>query len=405
LRQHLLGIARLTAAICLVSALGACGVNVEGDDPPANSIYEPVGLALHPSGRYLYVVNSNFDLAYRRDRGGSVVVVDTDTMNIVPGGGVQVGTFGGLIQLNSPASGDPTRAYVAVRGDRTVVALELSEDGSQLRCNGEQTSQACVLPTPNEDPFGLSVRSLEFDIDGVSTPVDLVAVSHLLGDSVTAFAIPGDGLAGFTRVTSPLISGGNAIARSPRTNHFYVTGRFESSVVAFRPVFDSDGEIEGLFETGSVDIDRAAPFGGVDSRGIDFNQAGTMAFVANRAPDSLLLVDVGPTDPQTGAGARNVVVDTIQMPASPATVRAVEVEPGRELVYVSIFGQEEVVVVDPVTRTIIQNIALPSEGFDLVADTVLHKRLYVSLFEENTIGYIDLDPSSETFHQFQGVLP
>jgi DNA-binding beta-propeller fold protein YncE len=405
LRQHIPKVTRLSALACLITAATACGVSVEGDDPPRGVIYEPVGLALHPANRYLYVVNSNFSLNYRRDRGGSVVVVDTDTLELLPNSGVQIGTFGGEIALNSPANGEPTRAYVTVRGDRSLVALDLSDGGARLRCGGGVLTAACALSTGGEDPFALSVRTLEFNVQGQPTQVDLVAVAHLLGEDVAAFAIRGDDLRSFNRVSSPLIAGAGGIARSPRTNQFYVTGRFEGAVVSFRPVFSADGEVEGLFETGSATIDRASPFSGVDSRGIAFNKAGTMAFVANRAPDSLLFVDVGPADPQTGAGARNRVVDALTMPSAPASVLVVEVAPGRELVYVTAYDEEEVIVIDPQTRAIVDAIELPSGGYSMAADTQRHKRLYVSLFEDDQIGVIDLDPDAEGFHTVTEVFP
>ena len=42
-----------------------------GIEAPNDEIYFPAGIAIHPSGQYIYVVNTNFDVQYGVDRGGS----------------------------------------------------------------------------------------------------------------------------------------------------------------------------------------------------------------------------------------------------------------------------------------------------------------------------------------------
>lgn len=394
----------LMATVASAMAWSGCGAEVVGDDPPLDRIFDPVGIALHPSGRYLYVVNSNFDLDYREDRGGTVTVVDTDTLGVIPGSTVQIGTFGGDIALNAPPGGQgPTRAYVAVRGDKSVTALDLSEDGSALSCQGDTLSTRCRIPTSNEDPFGLAVASFDLEIDGQSTAVDFVAVAHLLGGDITGLTIRGESLDGFSRSNADIAVGANDIARSPRTGQFYVTSRFDNDVKAFRPVIGPRGELSGVFETASVGIDNAAPSGGFDSRGIAFNASGTMAFVANRGPDSLVFIDVGPTDPETGGGTRNAVVDVMLMPEDPAEIAPVEID-GRELLYVSSFSSKSITVVDPVTRAIVGNVELSSSPYGMAVDQLRHRRLYVSLFSEGAVGVVDIDPASPSFNQMTAVI-
>ena len=400
--RHVAGFAAALASVLI--ALTGCGVEVQGPEPPTDRFVYPVGMALHPNGRYLYVVSSNFDVEFRQDRGGTVSVVDTDRLEIVQAGGAQIGTFGGDIALNSPGGGAPTRAYVAVRGDSSVTALEIEGGGGQLRCKGASRSAACQLPTGSDDPFGLLVDStVVSDPVAGEVPIDFVAVAHLVGGNITAFAIKGDDAKNNSRVSAPLVAGAYAIARSPRTGQYYATSRFTNTVVSFRPVYDATGAIEAIFELDEISIDNAAPFSGLDSRGIAFNNDGTMAFVANRGPNSLLFVDVGPTNLENFSGSRNQLVDILPMPSGPAKVEYINFG-DTERVYVSSYADELIVVVDPASHRIVQTIDIPGKPYTMVVDQVRHQRLYVTLFNANAVAVIDIDPDSPSFNEVVSVV-
>ncbi len=58
---------KLLAFSCLaISLVAACSPEGEGLDPPQGKIYFPVGLLVGSEGRFLYIVNSDFDLQYNR---------------------------------------------------------------------------------------------------------------------------------------------------------------------------------------------------------------------------------------------------------------------------------------------------------------------------------------------------
>ena len=390
------------AALCALAA--ACGVEVEGPDPPMDTIYEPVGMALHPSGDYLYVVNSNFNLSYREDRGGTVVVIDTDTLDVLDSGTIQIGTFGGDIKLNAPAEGGPTRAYIAVRGNRSVTVLDLEDGGARFNCptDSPRRSSTCQISSTNDDPFGLAVTTFPAVVNDQTIEVDFVAVAHLLGGDVMSFTLK-QSLIDAVPVSATLTSGANAVELNPRTGHFYATNRFDGSVVAFRPVLDLDGDVAAIVETGTVAIENASPYSGFDSRAIAFNNDGTEAYVSNRGPNSLLFVDVGPSDLNSNTGVRNRVIDLMPLPREPAELLSVDVG-DRELIYVAAYEDSLITVIDPVTRTILHTIEMPGEPYDMVVDQVKHQRLYVSLFLENAIAIVDIDPASPSFNQVTSVI-
>lgn len=106
----------------------SCISEYEGISPDPTLIHYPIGLAVHPSGRYLYVANSNFDLAFT---GGTLMVFDTaedeeitsdflgvkttyKTLKRMEGSTVEIGSFAGQMLLSK----DGTRGYLAVRNDR-----------------------------------------------------------------------------------------------------------------------------------------------------------------------------------------------------------------------------------------------------------------------------------------------
>lgn len=122
--------------LCLLGLLGwvvglaSCTNQAPGISPDPTLIHYPTGIAVHPSGKFLYVANSNFDLAYT---GGTIMVFSTDeskeidvdrsgiktkvkTLELMQSATVEIGSFAGEIVLNRTG----TKAYVAVRQDRKV---------------------------------------------------------------------------------------------------------------------------------------------------------------------------------------------------------------------------------------------------------------------------------------------
>lgn len=139
--------------------------------PRPDQLDWPIGLQVHPNGRYLYAVNSNFDTRYNEAFGGTISVFDLANQKILTGNGPFIPSFGGQIKLND----DATKAYVTVRYDNQVLALDVAENGSALGCEDDQgrltseldqcrirrvpsVSDGALMPA---DPFGLDVVTLQ----------------------------------------------------------------------------------------------------------------------------------------------------------------------------------------------------------------------------------------------------
>lgn len=171
----------LFVLLLLIVPLG-CFVNCtntsKGVSPDPTQLHYPIGIAVHPSGKYLYVSNANFDLAYT---GGTVMVLDTQenktaifdvdgvqtelkTLTLNKEATVEIGSFAGQIVVNQAG----TKAYVAVRQDKksnspidvsSIITLNIdtSKTGKgHLSCNEKTLSKDETGGVGTEEKFDLT---------------------------------------------------------------------------------------------------------------------------------------------------------------------------------------------------------------------------------------------------------
>lgn len=430
---------REIAAILLFAATctTACADPYEEPIPRRDLLNWPIGLAMHPGGRYLYAVNSNFDTRYRQDVGGTLSVVDLETQELRPRSGPFLPSFGGYVRL----SGDARRAYVTARQSNTVVALDVAPDGSAVFCNdgGTATSDptACALrripdvagsPVISPDPFALDVTTLNWtNVDGDPFDIDLINVAHLRGDNVTSIAIPRGGDAApvaASMKSASLVPGGAVIARRPGTRDIYVGGRVSREVAVYFPYLAPDsGAVQAIVRRASILLGNIGQT--VDTRGLAFSEDGNTLYVVTRAPDALHVVDLGPSDPDTATGTSYKVTATMPIARNPSSAHIHTGPDGRTLVYIPSFDEKVIEVIDPETLTMVDRIELGAQPYDFVVDTGPAQcvpggrcHAYVSLFNDlpnaagtcgdhrtepcGSIGIIEMDPTSERYHQLIG---
>lgn len=163
-----------TIAFLAIFGVG-CEDNYTDPLPRSDQLDWPIGLEVHPNGRFLYVVNSNFDTRYNEEHGGTISVFDLQTQKMLAGNGPYIPSFGGQIKLNT----DGTKAYVTVRYENQILSLDVAENGSALGCNvpkvdgssnltselatcriqrAPDDSNGALVPS---DPFGLDVLTLQ----------------------------------------------------------------------------------------------------------------------------------------------------------------------------------------------------------------------------------------------------
>ncbi|MBN1947341.1 MAG: beta-propeller fold lactonase family protein [Bradymonadales bacterium] len=388
---------KLDRALAVLGTIALLGSGIvacqefQGVLAPADRLFFPVGIAVHPEGRYLYVVSSNFDVSYRHDRGGTVAVVDTDVLEILPETTMTIGSFGSQTVLSE----DARRLYVAVRGDDSVVRLNVSASGRSLRCEERLDGLPCRLTNLAADPVALVVDQFEADLEvGGLTAIELIVTSHLQSAAISAISIKNGDPSTEVRLSTDLIAGGSAIAINPRNGYYYAVGRFSGQIRSFWPVVGREGDIAAIYGLGSVSLSN--PLGTYDARDIVFAPDGNRAFVAVRNPNAILVIDTSPSDPLYGGGSRDLLIDQIDLAKTPTALAYVEDELGPAL-YVAEYGADQLTVVDPDNCLVVDHFEVGDGPSRMAVDQTRHQRIYVTLFNEDAVAVVDIDPNSPTY--------
>ncbi|WP_428262961.1 YncE family protein [Haliangium sp.] len=421
--------ARVPLLVALAAALAGCPA--AGDDvrPPSTQFYYPTALAASPDGAALFVVNANADLLYNT---GSVVVVDLvavdalvadpaaggcapayeqpavrecDEAGVITGSrGVRIGNFASAAAVQALADG-ALRLFVTVRGDPSVTWIDY-RDG-ELSCAGGEEIPLCDddnrvtrfrddpdLPPLTAEPFGIYVDSdnhyavvthlIEAAISLIHTPEDGPPV---LADKLNGVFTPNGNVQSALGVAGRRGAGDSDLV--------YVTSRSDTRVQTLYVEPNVAGSLPRFALGDYFFLDSVSPNGDLrDVRGISFNADGTRAYIVNRSPPMLHVIDTA-----TGADGTptNEVVANVEMCRDAANV--VVTDPGQgERAYVSCFPAGQVWVVDPDLGTVEDIITVGSGPHSMTLDPS-RKRLYVGNYLDDTVAVVDIDPTSATGNQ------
>lgn len=430
-----------------------CSASEDSIAPPRDRLYHPAGLAVDPSGDWLYVANANADLRYGN---GSLVALDIKKADALiaagPGGRpdycttsalspgtllcdeensdllektstVRIGNFAGELRyLPRPGGG---RLITAVRGDPSVTWADVSVASGKpvLTCAKTASSTTGLATTCDEthritsvarvpatasatddalrlpgEPFGLSIDET----------LELGYVTHLSTGHVTLLDLRGslpaplaiDFRAGFFTANSA--GDLTAYAVQPRTpgnpdGLIYLTSRTAARIATFRvtsalPPPASEARTGSRLVPGPT-FDLPAQFvatgSPADVRGIAFADAGDRAYVLSRAPAQVMVLDTS-IDAATGL-PRNQLVDQIEVCAQPSLLRVRESAAGTR-VYVVCFAAGQVWVVDPGAARVVDVIDTGRGPNAIAIRETPTPRAYVANFVDATISVIDLAP-------------
>lgn len=442
-RPHWFVPPRALRAACL--ALGVAGVGCpanEGVDPPGDSFFYPVTLAASPSGRWLYVTNSDFDLRYN---GGTVVPVDLACIRAKvadptharcaalappvrcvadrdePGG--HVCETRGFVRADQVRSISPyavdsaiarypdrTRLYVAVRGDGSVTwfdiddegGLDCGAEGALARCGddhrvGADSAQSPTAARLPPDPSALSLDPARgwVLVTHQSTSVGLARAS-LIRDGAFAGGGGAPVLLSALGGLSPGLSDAALLPRAPGSDErstWVATSRAEASLSFFHAYPGNAALRDGVpFLYRSAIIGVRGLSGGNDNRAValDPDASRHRAFVVSRAPEALLSVTLDPANPTAAT-----VADVVPVPrgASRLVVRVVD---GRTQVLVVSFDARRVTVIDPDERRVVGQVITRRGPHQAVLDpSPTHPFLYVADFLDGALEVIDLRPPAD----------
>jgi hypothetical protein len=403
---------------------------------PTDMLYFPIGVAADPAGDFLYVNSSNFDLAYDY---GTVVALDLSTHRLVAESAVQVPSFGGELVLRD--NGDlGAQMYLPTRDGNTVVWIDIERDNEssapRLACNDDESvteeaaticagSHVLVLADPvdaaaacgsawdtsldSENPQGLDNASAAVNCEGggpgeepfgAAVSARPGEVPHLyvgsFGGDLSVFRLSETGAPFFSKEVDVVV-GTYDVAVHPQVEQVYATTKFANVVQNILIGDDSGASAVDVSVESSIVVSNDTI--GIDfGRGIAFNATGTRAFVAYRTPPTLVIVD---TEIDADGKPVNRILAAVPVGSDPAIVAVAPSGPGgSERVYVSAFLADQVWVVDPRLAVVVDVIDVGDGPYDMaVAKNGDRFRLYVSLFEENAIGVIELDIKKAFYHQ------
>ena len=427
--------------LAFLLVLLGCPATSEEVRPPQNQLFFPSSMAVTPDENVLLVTNGNSELRFDS---GTLAIVDLDVVEQLlapwlaertlpsdtddcndccerdadqahvlvcnerrvmrPEGMVRIGNFATDIRLQTMSDGS-ARAFLPVRGDPSVTWVDYDPSEKTLRCGDSGSSfPSCDeahrltqmrgdvdLETLTDEPFGAYVDSGN----------GYAMITHLTRASVTLIDAPPGGEAPqlvdvthdlFARNAAQLTGSVGVAGRSPGTTGdlVYVTSRSESRIQTLtvdRPA--EQGTLPRIVRSDFFFLSNPIPAD--DARGIVFSADSTRAFITNRDPPALHVIDTSLSE--TGS-PRNTQLSSVEMCTGTAVISIADMGRG-ERVFASCFSLGQLWIIDPNAATVEAIISI-GRGPHAVTVSPTRKRAYVSNFLEDTIAVVDMTPGSAT---------
>jgi DNA-binding beta-propeller fold protein YncE len=434
---------RPAVPVLLVTGLLA-GCPAGGDDlqPPRDNLIYPTGLAVSPDASRLFAVSANSDLRWSS---GSVLAADLDAIDELVSqwlalpldrcqsqagplanescacdledpsilscdqslvfdrdSGVRIGNFATDIDVQDLGDGE-LRLFVPVRGDPSVTWIGYR--GGELQCDGGgEGFPLCdddrILGFASDPERTLRAEPFEVFVDSDD---QFAVITHLQRAAVSLITTPVDGTPALVDEMSNLFSGdslgvqaaigvaGRQVADAQGTL-VYVTSRTDNRIQILSVAPGQDAGQARLVPAGFFFLDSVEP--STDSRGIAFNADGTRAYVANRNPPMLHVLDTATTPEGT---PRNEIHANVELCRDPANLVAGDPGGGTR-VYVACFPEGQVWAIDPEVG-VVEAIITTGSGPHALAMDEQRKRLYVANFLDHSLAVIELDPASPVRNQ------
>ncbi|MCP4447654.1 MAG: YncE family protein [Myxococcales bacterium] len=421
----------LVLTLAALPMLAGCPATSDEVRPPDDQFFFPTGMAIDGDEGSLFVTNANSDLRYDS---GSIVVVDLERVKelaaswlnggqvpagadceidstiattlvcneaevIVADSTVRTGNFATEIGVQALDDGS-ARVFAAVRGDPSLTWLDFDPASRELECGGSGAMPRCnqehrltrlrddeSIGNLPAEPFGLYVDSA----DG------FVIMTHLTQGAVSLADAPTDGsppvisdALGGVFDTDPSTGARSALGAAARLpgGRVYVTSRSEERVQIFT-VARIGASPPALVPSDYFFLRDVLPSD--DARGIRFNEEGTVAYVVNRDPAVLQVLD---TSLDAAGQPKNTLKQVIEICSNASNLTVGDLGAG-EKVYVACFREGQVWVVDPIGGGV-DAIVDVGRGPQAIAISEEKEQLYVTNFLEDTVAVVDLTLASPT---------
>ena len=419
--------------LCVGPGLPSCSLDNPGDPPPEGKIYLPGGLHISQqsadsAARFLYVVNSNFDLRYNA---GSLQAYDLTaldeeitetcgddlgpTCEIEPSDVLADEVLVPSLVTSIASSSDARRLYVTTRTDSDLTVVDVDDgDDEPLSCGDSGDRRCDDAHTTYRDPIASQRRLVvpgeavgivagrAQDFAGEDDPTlegEYVLVAHR-GGEVSLFHDDGSSaleLQDVLTLGGPLrpLREPTGITFDPVTRLAYLSVFARETIdIAGKKVLGRVGIAPGattasLFDNGALSIEGVSL--GRDTRGIAMNPlVAGQALVVSRAPNSLMWVDVASALEGNGEGGPTQAVVWRSESIGRGPSRVITGPLGdRTIAIVSCFDGRQIFILDAATAEPISIVHNFSGPFEVALDSV-RQRLYVADFRSSVVRVLDL---------------
>lgn len=412
-------------ALATLVAIAGCNFDQKGIAVTPATLNFPIAVSLSPpeapgeASRYLFVVNSNFDLRFNdgtlmafalddvarvlADEGCSesspCTVRDISTL-LPPGGEVGIGSHSDGLAVNR----DGTRLYLPARATRNLTFVDWRESGFvcdqepsngevdrcgaayRMGADGDVTSERELTLTG--DPVAVVSGRLE-DAGGAPDSGDFVLLA-LRDGRVALFIEEGGGTPVLAHIVGGFPDNIVSMTMQPGTGIAWLTSATSRFLSRVGIVVDRDPARSFLYDAGSLRLGGVDD--GQDSRDIQFDPERPLerAFVLARRPESVITLDLT----RMGLNAGDAGLGEIyRVGAGPSRLALARIA-GRTYALASTFNARRLFVIDVEHGALVAVVGGFSGPFELVVDEA-RQLLYVADFSVSVIRIIDLAPLAE----------
>ncbi|MFT7581178.1 MAG: hypothetical protein ACI9MR_002852 [Myxococcota bacterium] len=405
---------RVVTLLAGVLCVAACADQGGGPPHPVDRLDFPVAVTADPRGDVVWVTSGNFDLAFG---GAAVLAIDVRTNEFIPEAAFQIGGFPGPLHLLE-RDGEVVAGYILSRDEDRLYHVSIGGSARQpvVTCDGGDRVTNGILKCPRsraidtasvensdgdktelslgEEPFGAVVRKSR-----AANEPDLLLTGGMRDGNLATFTL--DETDGTPTLVGnlDLLNGVFAMTENPSTGRVYtaskLTNVFQVLEIDGTPADPDDITVENPFVTTVANI--VIPEGlAVDrARGLAVSVDGTRLYASYRAPDSVVVIDIGQ---DVSGSAADRVIAKIPVSNNPGDIVVVAgATLADERVYVACYSENLIEVIDPNLGVVVDSIRTGRGPFGLahIENTAAGiNRLYVTNFLDESVGVIELDPTS-----------
>jgi len=377
---------KLLVIILLSLFFISCASEQLSDPTPKDRLIYPVTVAINKDGNKLFVANSNFDLRYR---GASIVIIDLKTEKILSEETKITDSFLSDIEVDN----DESLLFVTSKDSGKLYAFDIAETSPYLSCDEDKSGKCAYYYT----------LQLSFDTPAAITldrTRKLIYIAHKSDASVSIVKYEKKNnklslrlLKSF--IVSNLTGNASDIEYNKELDQVFVSSDYTKYVVPFKPMIDYYGNINKIKYFPLIKVTNRAllltSYSQVED--ISFFEDKMFLSISNPASISILTKHKN-SEGDTFAFEKSIYTDYFP-------VRTLCTDDG--ICLTSLYESRKLAVIDINKGVLLSNLDINKRGYDMTYSSI-KKEIYVTLFVDNSILVLNVDPNSPTFLQIKNLI-